>query len=105
MPLTEDDLAALSHEAMHGGDVAAVSAQILAAVDNDGLADPADASYALTLVAELADQQEDLDQALALMRRASSLIAQNDDGDFAPAYLGELLLRSGHEEEGLAQLT
>src|SRR4051812_8755517 len=102
MPLTEDDLAALSHEAMHGGDVAAVSAQILAAVDNDGLTDPADASYALTLVAELADQQEDLDQALALMRRAvslsGSLTGQDDDGDFAPAYLGELLLRSGHEE-------
>lgn len=105
MPLTEDDLAALSHEAMHGGDVAAISAQILTAVDNADLADPADAAYALTLVAELADQQEDLGQALALMRRAAALTGQDDEGDFATAYLGELLLRNGLEDEGLAQLT
>src|SRR3954447_6882643 len=102
MPLTEDDLAALSHEAMHGGDVAAVSARILAAVDHDDLADPADAPYALTLVAELADQKDDLEQALALMRRAvslaGSLTGQDDDGDFAAAYLGELLLRNGLED-------
>lgn len=104
MPLTEDDLAALSHEAMHGGDVAAVSARILAAVDHDDLADPADASYALTLVAELADQQDDLEQAIALTTRALSLADQDDDA-FTAAYLGELLLRSGREEEGLAQLT
>jgi hypothetical protein len=107
MPLlTEDDLDALSHQSMLGGKGKAIAAQILAAVDAGDIADPEDIPYALTIVAEIADRALDLDGALAMARRAVE--AHGEHVDVAVSYqhgfLAELLLRAGHEEEGLTFL-
>src|SRR3989442_114896 len=104
--LTEDDLAALAHEGLHDGDPEAVAARILTAVDEDGLADLSDTSFALGLVAELADRGGDLERAIELARRAveANRTTPGPDTAFAPSYLGELLIRAGRVDEGLEEL-
>ena len=73
-------------------------------VDRGGLADRADAGYALGLAAEITAGNGGLDAAERLARRAVE--AQREYGGPGTGYLeafhGELLLRLGREDEGMA---
>lgn len=79
-------------------------AELVAAVDERRLADPADAGYALTLAAEITERQGDLAPALGLVDRAVGLYRDDTDG-FARAYRGDLLARLGRDDEALAEFT
>ncbi|MEU4694236.1 SEC-C domain-containing protein [Actinoplanes sp. NPDC023714] len=102
MPLTSDDL-----DMIAGGDPRTAVPELVAAVEANGLADPADAGYALMLAAELTEKQGDLPPALALVERAIEsyrLVEAAADG-FARARRGELLSRLGREDEAMAAFT
>jgi tetratricopeptide (TPR) repeat protein len=99
--LTGDDLDALGHDALHGGDPQKVVAQLLSAVDKKRILEPDDYSYALSLASEITDAAGDLNGAITLAERA---VAAGPD-PFAQAHLAELLLRAGRDDEGLDLLT
>ncbi|BBH66358.1 hypothetical protein ACTI_30430 [Actinoplanes sp. OR16] len=87
-----------------GGDPRTAVTELVAAVETDGLADPADAGYALMLAAELTEKQGDLPPALGLVERAIEsyrLVEAAADG-FARARRGELLSRLGRQDEAMA---
>ncbi|WP_229073109.1 SEC-C domain-containing protein [Actinoplanes sp. DH11] len=105
--LTSDDLDEIGHGALRGGDLRAAATELVAAVDGQALADPADAGYALMLAAELTEKQGDLPPALALVERAIEAYRQVEaaaDG-FARARRGELLSRLGREDEAMSVFT
>jgi tetratricopeptide (TPR) repeat protein len=99
VPLTSDDL-----DLIAGGDPRRAIPELVAAVDSQGLADPADAGYALLLAAELTERQGDLPPALELVDRAieSYRLVEDAAGGFARARRGELLSRLGREDEAMA---
>ncbi|MBB2947976.1 tetratricopeptide (TPR) repeat protein [Actinoplanes lutulentus] len=105
--LTSDDLDMIGYDALRGGDPRAAVTELLAAVDQQGLADPADTGYALMLAAELTEKQGELPPALALVDRAIEVYRQVEDaaGGFARARRGELLSRLGREDEAMAAFT
>jgi flagellar motility protein MotE (MotC chaperone) len=98
--LTDDDLDDLAESVHRGADPAAVVAALVAAVDEGRLADPEDEPYALGLAAEVAEEANDLETALALSRRAAELYPQL----YFQAATASLLLRVGREDEGMAIL-
>lgn len=100
--LTGDDLDAIGYEAFSAADPLACAAELVAAVDDKRLADPADAGYAFSLAAEITERQGDLASALALVDRAIGAYSSDGDG-FVRAYRGDLLGRLGCEEEAMAE--
>ncbi|WFE52723.1 SEC-C domain-containing protein [Micromonospora sp. WMMD1155] len=84
-------------------DPAALVAELVGAVDEGRVADPADTGFALLVAADILEQAGDRADALALATRA---IAEQPDEDAYPrAVRGGLLLRLGRTDEGLAELT
>ncbi|MEV6349010.1 SEC-C domain-containing protein [Actinoplanes sp. NPDC051851] len=96
--LTIDDLDALAHEAFELEDPAPIAARLVEAVEQGRLADPADAPHALLLASEVTERTGDLAAALVLAERA---VAAGGDA-FARSCVGELLLRTGRADEGMA---
>jgi hypothetical protein len=103
--LSSDDLDAVGHASFNADDPLGVVAELVAAVDGSRLANPDDDVYALSLAAEIAERSEDLPLAVTLAGRAAA-IAETRGPRFghARALYGELLLRSGREDEGMAVL-
>ncbi|MGC4770896.1 SEC-C domain-containing protein [Micromonospora sp. DT44] len=84
-------------------DPAALVTELVSAVDEGRVADPADTGYALLVAADILDQAGDLTDALALATRA--IAEQPDDNTHGRAVRGGLLLRLGRVDEGLAELS
>jgi hypothetical protein len=104
--LTSDDLEELGHAAFDAEDPLTVVAELVAAVDAGRLADVADTGYALALAAEIAVRQGDLEAAAGLAGRAAqaSRVHGRPDYGYPQALHGELLLRLGRRDEGMAEL-
>jgi hypothetical protein len=104
--LTSEDLDELGQSAFDVADPLLVVAELVAAVDEGRLADVAETGYALALAAEIAQRQGDLEFALGLAARAAEANgAHGGLGYVYPRALhGELLLRLGREDEGMAEL-
>ncbi|GAA2678402.1 SEC-C metal-binding domain-containing protein [Actinoplanes palleronii] len=98
--VTLDDLDILAHQAFDLDDPMPVVADLVDAVEQNRLADPADASHALLLASELAEQAGDLPAALGYAERATTAPG---GGPFARSCWAELLVKSGREDEGLEQ--
>ncbi|GAA4598431.1 hypothetical protein BJY16_002709 [Actinoplanes octamycinicus] len=97
--ITHADLDAIAERADRLDDPSPLLAELVEAVEQDRLADPADAAHALLLAAELAEATGDLPAALGFAERAAAVPAA--DG-FARACLAELLVKSGREADGRA---
>ncbi|GIF15442.1 SEC-C domain-containing protein [Actinoplanes teichomyceticus] len=97
--LTLDDLDAIAHRAAGLDDPSPVVAELVAAVEQGRLAEPADAAHAFLLASEITERAGDLPAALGLAERAAA--APGADG-FVRAGHAELLVRSGHAEQGRA---
>lgn len=103
--LTSDDLDAIGHASFGADDPLSVVAELVAAVDGSRLANPDDDVYALSLAAEIAERSDDLPLAVTLAgRAAASAQARGPRFGHARALYGELLLRLGREDEGMAVL-
>jgi tetratricopeptide (TPR) repeat protein len=106
--LTADDLDALSAESLrvNRARAATIAADLVTAVDDDRLADPDERGYALVIAAEIHERQGDLGKAIDLCRRAAEADESRpvEQDGFARCFLGELLVRAGREDEGLAEL-
>jgi hypothetical protein len=104
--LTIDDLAELAEAATFSDDPRAIAAELVAAVDEQRLADAEDAGHALHLAAEIMHSVEERDAALALSARAVSL-APADPADAGPIRAGyaERLFLAGRDDEAMAELT
>ncbi|MFY1616702.1 SEC-C domain-containing protein [Micromonospora sp. WMMD736] len=84
-------------------DPAALVTELVSAVDEGRVADPADTGYALLVAADIMEQAGDLADALALATRA--IAEQPEDNTYVRAVRGGLLLRLGRVDEGLAELS
>ncbi|MEH0928068.1 SEC-C domain-containing protein [Micromonospora sp. CPCC 205558] len=84
-------------------DPAAFVAELVGAVDEGRVADPADIGYALLVAVDILEQAGDRADALALATRA--IAEQPDDNAYARAVRGGLLLRLGRTDEGMVELT
>ncbi|WP_285588092.1 SEC-C domain-containing protein [Actinomycetospora sp. NBRC 106378] len=102
--LTEDDLTELSSEAIGSDDPRPYIDRLVAAVDEDRLAAPDLASYALGLAADLADGLHDGPLALSLSERSVEATRGETDEHWTRARHAELLLRFGREDEGMREL-
>ncbi|WP_018335570.1 SEC-C domain-containing protein [Actinomycetospora chiangmaiensis] len=102
--LTEDDLTELSSEAIGSDDPRPYIDRLVAAVDEDRLAEPDLASYALGLAADLAEGLHDGDLALSLSERSGTAARGSRDENWTRARHAELLLRFGREDEGMQEL-
>ncbi|WIM97478.1 SEC-C metal-binding domain-containing protein [Actinoplanes oblitus] len=95
--ITHEDLDAIADRAAALDDPSPLLAELVAAVDGDRLADPADVPQALLLAAEIAEATGDLPAALGLAERA---VAISPEDGFARACRAELLVKSGRADEG-----
>lgn len=102
--LTEDDLTEIAHDAIVADDPSPAIAQLVAAVEEGRLANEADTTYALGLAADLAEKRRDGEQALSLSRRAVEAAQGTDEENWTRARHADLLLRFGHDDEGLREL-
>ena len=104
--LTSEDLDDLGQSAFDVEDPLAVVDELVAGVGEGRLADAAETGYALALAAEIAERQGDLELALGLAARAAQASrAHGRPGDgYGRALYGQLLLRLGHDDEGMAEL-
>ncbi|GAA4833094.1 hypothetical protein GCM10023201_21400 [Actinomycetospora corticicola] len=102
--LTEDDLTGISSDAIASDDPRPYIDQLVAAVDEDRLAEPDLASYALGLAADLAEGLHDGDLALSLSARSVSAARGSSDENWTRARHAELLLQFGREDEGMREL-
>jgi tetratricopeptide (TPR) repeat protein len=103
-PLTEDDLTEIAHEALGTDDPSRAIDELVDAVEQGRLADEADTSYAFGLAADLAEKGRDGERALALSRRAIDTAQNPREENWSRGRLADLLLRYGHEDEGMALL-
>jgi hypothetical protein len=104
--LTAEDLDEIGEAGFEGGDASAVAAGLVEAVEDGRLADRTDAGYALMLAAEAMEHAGDLAAAAALAGRAAEAYRAHDFSDgSALAHRGELLIRLGRSEAGMAELT
>lgn len=103
-PFTSDDLDGFGL-IVPGEDQRELGEQLIRIVDENLLADPADAGYALLLAAEKFESIGDLDGALALAERAAQVSARLDtiDPDGPRATVGEYLWKLGRTDEAMAQ--
>ena len=102
--LTEDDLTGISSDAISSDDPRPYIDQLVAAVDEDRLAEPDLASYALGLAADLAEGLHDGDLALSLSERSVEATRGLSDEHWTRGRHAELLLRFGREDEGMRVL-
>lgn len=104
--LTEEMLDALESSILDADDPLAIAAQLLLAVEEDGLANPADQGRALVLAAKIYEVTGDLPRAEELATRAVQADQEHDveDPTAAVAYRAGLWLWSGRKDEALADL-
>jgi hypothetical protein len=104
--LTSADLDAVRKSALDAADPLGVAAELAEAADGDGLADPDDAGYALTLAAEIAESRGKLDAALRYADRAVAAYGTRDDNHVGAtrALRSRILFRAGREDEAMAGL-
>jgi hypothetical protein len=103
-PVTTDDLDDLIEAAIEADDPARCAAELVDIVEQRRLADPIDAGPALIAAADLTERTGDLDAALALVERAITAFRAEREDDVLPLiYRGELLVRLGRDEEGMAE--
>lgn len=104
--LTVDDLDEVGHRAFQAEDPLALAAEVVAAVEEGRLADPADTGYALSIAAEIVERTGGLAAAAELAGRAARAAGDGGKafGGYARALHGELLLRLGRVDEGMAEL-
>ncbi|MEV7327030.1 SEC-C domain-containing protein [Micromonospora sp. NPDC093244] len=100
--LTTERIEEIGSMGSESPDPAALVAELVGAVDEGRVADPADTGYALLVAADILEQAGDLADALALATRA--IAEQPDDNTYVRAVRGGLLLRLGRVDEGLAEL-
>ncbi|MGW5560009.1 SEC-C domain-containing protein [Micromonospora sp. NPDC003944] len=103
MLLTADRIEEIGAIGSGSPDPAALVAELVGAVDEGRVEDPADTGYALLVAADILEQAGDLADALALATRA--IAEQPDDNAYARGVRGGLLLRLGRSDEGMAELT
>ena len=102
--LTEDDLTGIAYDAHRADDARPYIAELVAAVEEERLADADDASYAFGLASDLSEARGDGDEALALARRAVESARDTRDEHWLRGRLADLLLRFGHDDEGMREL-
>ena len=102
--LTEDDLTEIAHQAIVANDPTPAIAALVSAVEEGRLDDEADTTYALGLAADLAEKCRDGEQALALSRRAVEAARGTDEENWTRARHADLLLRFGHDDDGMREL-
>jgi hypothetical protein len=104
--LTAEDLDEIGEVGFEGRDANAIAAGLVEAVDNGRLADRTDAGFALMLAAEAMEHAGDLAAAAALAGRAAEAYQADDFANgCALARRGELLIRLGRSDAGMAELT
>jgi hypothetical protein len=112
-PLTTEDLDQLSATAFDVEQPAALAAELVQAVEQGRIAQIADTGYALLLAAEIVERAAsrdlpgaDLDTALGLAQRAITAYRThgNPEYNYPRAYRAGLLLRTGREDEAMAEL-
>jgi hypothetical protein len=104
--LSFDDIDELSDSAETAGRPLAVADELIAAVEQDRLADAADGSYALLAAAGIYEAQRETGRAIELAHRAMLADgADAHDRHIAQATYGRLLTVTGREDEGMAALT
>ena len=104
--LTSADLDEIRQSALGAADPLGVAADLAAATEDGRLAEQADAGYALTLAAEIAESRAKLDAALRYVDRAVDAYGTPDDGPVggARALRGRILFRLGRADEAMAEL-
>ncbi|WP_245870933.1 SEC-C domain-containing protein [Asanoa hainanensis] len=106
--LTSADLEELRRTALGTADPLGVAADLALAVEENRLAEPEDAGFALTLAAEIAEVRARLDAALSYADRAVAAAPASDAAaaGFATALRARILFRvGGRDDEALAAVT
>ncbi|MDG4821823.1 SEC-C domain-containing protein [Asanoa sp. WMMD1127] len=106
--LTSADLEDLRRSALGMADPLGVAADLAEAVDEGRLAEQADAGFALTLAAEIAEVRSRLDAALQYAERAVAAYPEEDAPGFgfASALRARILFRlGGRDDEAMAAVT
>ena len=102
--MTTDDLDAYGADVVRVRNPRPVLDELVAAVDENRIADPEDVPYALSLAASAAARLRDEPRALDLSRRAVDAGRDGRDEYLVRGEYADLLLRFGHAEEGLNTL-
>lgn len=102
--MTTDDLDAYGADVVRVRNPRPVLDELVAAVDENRIADPEDVPYALSLAASAAARLRDETRALDLARRAVDAGRGGRDEYMVRGEYADLLLRFGHAEEGLNTL-
>jgi hypothetical protein len=103
--LTSEDLDQIGHMAFAADDPSAVAAELVEAVEQGRVADPAGGGDALLLAAEIAERTGDLAAALGLAQRAVAAHRAGGDTEcgFPRAFRAGLLLRLGRDDEAMTE--
>ena len=102
--MTTDDLDAYGADVVRVRNPRPVLDELIAAVDEDRIADPEDVPYALSLAASAAARLRDEPRALDLSRRAVDAARDGRDEYLVRGEYADLLLRFGHDQEGITTL-
>ena len=103
--LTFDDIDEMYHSAGTSVRPLTIAADLIAAVEQDRLADASDASYALLAAAGIVEDDGDVERATELARRAMLADgAAAHDRHIAQATYGRLLIGMGRDDEGMSSL-
>jgi hypothetical protein len=104
-PLTTDDLDVIGLS--FGNQPSSMATELVNAVDQGLVADPGDIGYALVMAAEITERDGDLHAAEELVRRAIKAYRTHGDPDygFPRSFHARLLMRLGHEDQAMAELT
>lgn len=102
--MTTDDLDAYGADVVRVRNPRPVLDELVAAVDENRIADPEDVPYALSLAASAAARLRDESQALDLSRRAVDAARGGREEYMVRGEYADLLLRFGHDDEGITAL-
>ncbi len=106
-PVTSTDLDEIGSASIDADDRLALATELVDVVERGGLADRADAGWALALAAEITAHNGGLDAAERLARRAVETEREcgGPGTGFLEAFHAGLLLRLGREDEGMAGMS
>lgn len=102
--LTSEDIDEIGQSSFEAQEPQRVVDELVDAVEGGLLADPADAGYALTLAAEIAERAGHLAAAEELARRGVEECRLHDRDGYPRAFHGEVLLRLDRDDEGMVEL-
>jgi len=102
--LTGDDIDAMSRTEGSDAEVRRATKTLVAAVEEDRVADPADIGYALSVAADLSSHLGNRPAAIELAERAIAADRQHLGVEYPRGQLAELLFHEGREEEAFRQL-